>query len=68
MRRTVDYRSALIMAATLGGSALANGSPARAEPQHYWTGDAQPAYARCIAAPYARALAPPADGHNPPGP
>jgi hypothetical protein len=37
MRGTVDYRSALVMAATLSGSALAQAAPVR-HSQHYWTG------------------------------
>jgi hypothetical protein len=66
MRRTVDYRSALVMAATLGGSALAQASAVRAEPEHYWTGAAEPAYARCIAEPSIQARAAPvAQGHEP---
>jgi hypothetical protein len=49
MRHTVNYRSTLVMAATLGGSALAPSAPARACAEHYWTGAEQPVYRRAVA-------------------
>jgi hypothetical protein len=41
MRRTVDYRSALVMAAALGGSAFVHVAPARALARQFRTGIAQ---------------------------
>jgi hypothetical protein len=54
MRRTVNYRSTLIMAATLGGTALAQTAPARAHPEHYGTGAEERLYRRSVAAPQQR--------------
>jgi hypothetical protein len=52
MRPTLNYRSTLVMAATLGGSALAQAGPPRVSPEHYWTGAGEPVHRRSVAAPY----------------
>jgi hypothetical protein len=54
MRSTVDYRSALVMAATLGGSALAQDAPARTVAEHYWSGAAELGNRRTVLEPYQR--------------
>jgi hypothetical protein len=52
MRRTVDYRSALVMAAALGGSAFVHAAPARALARQFRTGIEQLVNRRGSAAPY----------------
>ncbi len=54
MRHTVDYRSALVMAAALGGSALAQGASARSAAEGYWRQAEAAAYRRTVAQPYLR--------------
>jgi hypothetical protein len=68
MSRSVDYRSALIMAAALGGSAVAQSAPAREHPQHYLAGAGGAAYRRSVAAPYLapHSAAPVASAQDPP--
>jgi hypothetical protein len=65
MRRTVDYRSALVMAATPGGSALAQGAPARTVAEHYWSGVAELGNRRTVVEPHPRHR-PCVTGYEPP--
>jgi hypothetical protein len=54
MRRSVDYRSALVMAAALGGSAFVQAAPARALARRFRSGIEQLVNGRNVIEPYRR--------------
>ena len=57
MRRTLDYRSALVMAAALSGSALAQAATVRAQPEPRRP-DAGDSYRRSVVESYQRPATP----------